>query len=139
MRKHELVRTWVQSSKPSFGCLLETRVKEENSSNILNNVFPDWNSETNYDYHRLGRIWLVWSDEVIVTVLFKSPQMITVGIETIRGDIFVCSCIYASNFRADRQTLWTEFNQNREMFGNSSIPWILLGEFQRGPSIRGEL
>lgn len=59
MRKHKNVQSWVATSNPTFGCLLETRVKEENSSQIISRVFTRWEYETNYDYRNLGRIWLV--------------------------------------------------------------------------------
>lgn len=55
-------------------------MQEEKSTDVINRVFPGWNFETNYDYHRLGRIWVIWSEEVTVTVLFKSPLMITMGV-----------------------------------------------------------
>lgn len=55
--------------------------------------------------------------------------MITVGIESVRGEIFVCSCIYASNCRNDRITLWEEIRQVQQLFGNTNLPWILLGDF----------
>lgn len=65
-------------------------------------------------------------DVVTLTVLDKSPQMITVAIESIRGETFLCSCVYASNFRNDRMILWNEIRQNRELFGSG---WVVMGDF----------
>ncbi|VVA90807.1 unnamed protein product [Arabis nemorensis] len=64
-----------------------------------------------------------------VTVLFKSPQMITVGIESVWGENFICSCIYASNFRNDRVTLWEEIRHIHTLYGHTNLPWIVLGDF----------
>ncbi|KAH0922756.1 hypothetical protein HID58_022774, partial [Brassica napus] len=64
MRKQTALRSWIQSAKPSFGCLIETRVREENSISILNSALPNWNFLTNYDHHRLGKIWVCWAGDV---------------------------------------------------------------------------
>ncbi|XP_010445926.1 PREDICTED: uncharacterized protein LOC104728667 [Camelina sativa] len=45
-----------QSSSQSFGCLLETRVKEGKVSRLVNKVFKDWSLLTNYEHNHLGRI-----------------------------------------------------------------------------------
>lgn len=52
-------------------------------------VFPGWN----YEYHRLSRIWIFWSDSVTVTSLYKIPQIIIVSISSSSGEQFLCSCV----------------------------------------------
>nr|AFJ66197.1 hypothetical protein 7G9.16 [Boechera stricta] len=39
-RKHDLVSTWLNTTKPDFGCLLETRVQKQVSPAIIAKVFP---------------------------------------------------------------------------------------------------
>lgn len=129
MRKQNHVRSWLHSSVPSFGCLLETRVQEVNCPPIVDSVFQGWNHISNYDYHRLGRIWFLWSDAVSITPLYKSPQIITVWVSSVLGEEFICSCVYASTFQADRVLLWEEIRHNRDLFCRQGIPWILLGDF----------
>lgn len=71
-RKHNVVRNWIQAVRPSFGSFIETRVQESNSVSIIQSILPGWSSLTNYDHHRLGRIWVVWSDAVAITLIAKS-------------------------------------------------------------------
>lgn len=79
-KKHSIVRDWIQSDFLQFGCLLETRVQERKAPQIITSVFRDWSSMTNYEYNRLGRIWVVWNNNVRVTPVFKSGQIITCSI-----------------------------------------------------------
>ena len=63
--KHSVVKEWVNSNEMKFGCIIETRVKEQklvgvlNSVDVLNSVFSNWSSMTNYEYSQVARIWLV--------------------------------------------------------------------------------
>ena len=79
-RKHLAVHRWILKEKPIFGCLVETRVKQENHSKCMKVALPGWNSITNYDHHRLGKIWFCWSDKVQVSLLHMSSQVITCAI-----------------------------------------------------------
>lgn len=76
-RKHNAVKHWVQAGRLSLGYLLETRVQATNFPWIFQSTFPGWSSLTNYDHHRLGRIWVVWSDAVEVVPVLITAQMIT--------------------------------------------------------------
>lgn len=58
--KHSVVEEWVRSNNMSFGCILETRVKERKAEGILKKVFRDWSYLMNYECSQGGRIWLVW-------------------------------------------------------------------------------
>lgn len=78
-KKHSVVKKWVMEKGFSFGALLETRVKEGKSNRIASKVFTDWSMLSNYEYNTLGRIWLVWQPDVLVTPFFKSDQLITVS------------------------------------------------------------
>lgn len=129
MRKHYIVRHWCSSTKLFFGCLLETRVKEENYSRIFEYMFTGWKVETNYEYHRLGRIWVCWKDDTTVQILYKSSQIITCWVTSGTGAQFMVSCIYASNFNVDRAMLWEEIQHNNNLFVKGSLPWILMGGF----------
>lgn len=79
--KHSVMSRWVQSSNLSFGCLLETRVKERKASKIVSAVFRDWEFMSNYEHNALGRIWVVWKSNVRLTPIFKSDQIITVSVK----------------------------------------------------------
>lgn len=71
-RKHTALHSWIQSAKPSFGCLVETRVQEGDSEAVFQSSLPGWKILNNYDHHRLGKIWVCWTDGVTVTPLHKS-------------------------------------------------------------------
>jgi len=51
--KHSVIKEWIRSNEMEFGCILETRVKERKAVSILQSVFSDWSSMTNYE-HSLG-------------------------------------------------------------------------------------
>ncbi|KAH0936459.1 hypothetical protein HID58_013576, partial [Brassica napus] len=129
MRKHKAFHSWIQSARPSFGCLVETRVQEVNSISILNSALPNWNFLNNYDHHRLGKIWVCWDDNVSVSLVYKSAQCITVWVTSKTGEQFLCSCVYASNFTAERQRLWSELAQIKHHYAVTGVPWMVMGDF----------
>ena len=129
-RKHRALRTWLQEEKSFFGCLLETRVHENNHTRCMNAAMPIWNSLTNYEFHHLGRIWFCWSNDVIVTKLHMSAQVITCAIQIpSTGEQFICSAIYAFNTVGERMTLWEELRGTKAAYCHLKLPWIILGDF----------
>lgn len=61
-------------NKISIGCLVETKVNEDKFQSILTDPFMGWKCLHNYSHHRLGRIWVCWSDEVDVEPVLVSSQ-----------------------------------------------------------------
>ena len=102
--KHKVVKEWVRKCGFQFGCLIETRVKENKAKKILEKVFPGWSYITNYDHHRLGKIWITWSPGVRVTPCFKSTQLVTCSV-LLEGmeDEFYYSFVYGLNLAAERK------------------------------------
>ena len=128
--KHEVLRKWIHSENPTFGCLLETRVQHDKFHSIVTDALPGWNSIANYEYHHLGRIWFCWSDQVIVTQLNKTSQIISCAVQNpVTGEQFICSVIYASNYLVDRQTLWADIRATQAAYGHLNMPWIFIGDF----------
>lgn len=107
--KHKVVRQWIQNKGLQFGGLLETRVKESKSAQIVSSVFPGWSFVNNYEFSRRGRIWVIWSPQVRVTPVFKSDQLITVSV-LVEGETeeFLCSFVYADNTAEKRKELWED-------------------------------
>ena len=103
--KHSVVKEWVNSNEMKFGCIIETRVKEQKSVDVLNSVFSNWSSMTNYEYSQGGRIWLVWRDTVRMTPVYKTEQMITCSVGLKEEDEFFCTFIYENNLAEDRKEL----------------------------------
>lgn len=135
-RKHNAVRNWVSTVRLSFGSLIETRVQESHSEAILGSTFPDWSYVTNYDHHRLGRIWVVWSRDVMITPLLKSSQHITSLIQVLASGMkFVCSFVYASNFANERRQLWGDMCYVHSHLLSPATPWLVVGDFNKVLSI----
>ncbi|KAG5375248.1 hypothetical protein IGI04_039844 [Brassica rapa subsp. trilocularis] len=85
------------------------------------------NSIANYEYHHLGRIWFCWSDQVIVTQLNKTSQIISCAVQNhVTGEQFICSVIYASNYLVDRQTLSADIRATQAAYGHLNMPWIFI-------------
>ena len=78
--KQKAVKCWVKDAKLSIGGLMETRVQESNFKKIFEATFPGWNCINNYSHHRLGRLWVCWSEEVEVCQVLTSAQMIKVWV-----------------------------------------------------------
>ncbi|XP_024004922.1 uncharacterized protein LOC112082061 [Eutrema salsugineum] len=91
---------------------------------------PRWSFMSNYEHHRLGRIWVVWCETVRITPVFKSDQMITVLVKKLGDeDEFLCSFIYGSNFTDDRRVLWEDVRSHyiSPIYWNKR--WIIMGDY----------
>ena len=128
--KQAVVRDWMRSRKFDFGCLIETKVKESRAEEIIKSVFKDWSVMTNYEDHRLRRIWLVWGGNVRVTPIYKTSQMITCSfyLEGRQEEFFV-SFIYASNFVMKRKLLWNDLQHHHDAPMFQGKPWLICGDF----------
>lgn len=130
LAKHKVVKEWVRKCGFQFGCLIETRVKENKAKMILESVFPNWSAITNYGHHRLGRIWIIWSPTMRVTPFFQSAQMITCSIllEGMAEEIF-CSFVYGFNLAEERKDLWRDIKAHQDSPFFQKSPWIVFGDF----------
>lgn len=128
--KHAVVKNWVKDQSTLFGCLIETRVKEKKAEKIVEEVFKGWSFMSNYEYNRLGRLWIVWRPNVRFTPVFKSDQLVT-GAVLLPGakEEFFCSFIYAHNTMEERKNLWEDLRSHHEapMFKNKR--WMLMGDY----------
>ncbi|XP_056863946.1 uncharacterized protein LOC130511120 [Raphanus sativus] len=128
--KHLVVKEWIRKSGFQFGCLIETRVKESKVKGILEKVVPGWSYMANYEYNRLGRIWVLWSPGVRMTPCFQSDQIITVSmlLEGMDEEVF-CSFIYGKNLVEERRELWRDLKSHQDSSIIRKAPWIILGDF----------
>lgn len=128
--KQAVVRKWCRDQLMNFGCLIETRVKEKKAGRIVEEVFEGWNLMANYEFNRLGRLWVVWRSTVRLTPVFKSAQIITCSVLLPgRDEEFFCSFIYAYNTVEERKELWEDLRNHNDapMFKNKK--WMLMGDF----------
>ena len=128
--KQEMVKEWVKKRGFQFGCLIETRVKENKIRRIVNKVFPGWSYMENYEHNRLGRMWIVWKQGVRVTPCFQSEQLLTVSIlmEGLEEE-FYCSFVYGLNLEEERRELWRDFKSHQDSPIISKRAWIIQGDF----------
>lgn len=128
--KQTVIREWVQMNSFQFGCFIETKVKERKVAKVMNKYFGDWNMVSNYEFSRLGRIWVTWNKQTKVQVVFKSGQLITCSV-LLHGatEEFWCSFIYALNTAEERRVLWRDLQQQHDLVSFKGKPWILLGDF----------
>lgn len=102
------------------------------SQKFIQSTFPDWNAVANYEFAELGRIWVVWTPSVVVTVLHKSSQMITCLVKLPHVETsFVVSFVYAVNCRIGRRALWSDLAQLSSNSTISDQPWMILGDFNQ--------
>lgn len=128
--KHEVVKECVRNRGFQFGCLIETRVKENKARRIVGKVFPGWSFMANYDHNRLGRIWIVWNQGVRVTPCFQSEQLITVSImmEGLEEE-FYCSFVYGKNLAEEKKELWRDLKSHQDSPVIKKKAWIIQGDF----------
>lgn len=81
----------------------------------MKSVFQGWSFISNYEHHRLGRIWIVCNDEVRSTPLYKTDQLITISV-SVEGQIeeLFCTFVYASNSQEERKILWEDLRVRKD-------------------------
>lgn len=126
-RKRDIINH-VSLLQPCLVDLLETKVKAQNSSRIINSLPPRWDYCNNYEFSSKGRIWVAWSRDIwTTTILHIILQMITVKLLNKAGLTIILSVIYGENTEAIRTFLWNDIKHIYDTFPN--IPWLLVGDF----------
>lgn len=128
--KHRVVKEWLKDKSMLFGCLIETRVKEGKAEKIVKEGFNEWSFMANYEYNRLGRIWILWRSGLRITPVYKSAQLIScLVLLPGQREEFVCSFIYAYNTMEERKELWEDLRSHHEAPLLKNKKWILMGDF----------
>lgn len=74
--KQKELSLYPKEKKIKLAGIVETRVKEEKASIILNNVAPSWNAIHKYAYARNGRVWVLWDSTMYdVTVITSHAHL----------------------------------------------------------------
>ncbi|KAF8109873.1 hypothetical protein N665_0090s0055 [Sinapis alba] len=125
-------KKWYKATKPIFGGLIETHVKQQKRSKFINELLPGWLFDDNYGFSELGKIWVIWHPSVQVTILSKSLQMVTCDVLLPNSpQSMVISLVYASNLEDSRKFLWSEIRDVAASVVNTTKPWILLGDLNQ--------
>lgn len=75
--KHGPFCDWLRTHKPLFSTILETHIKDQNLSQLMNTLCRGWNYLSNHSIDDEGRIIVIWRDPVKVHLLQQSCQQIT--------------------------------------------------------------
>lgn len=109
-------------------CLLETHLRQENQSKVLQLIKPSWECADNYFFAPLGRIWIMCSSDVSLSVLRCSSQAIHCHIfSNSLQKYFFMSVIYDSNKEVERRLLWLDLPDLKNHMPN--VPWLVFGDF----------
>uniref|UniRef100_A0A2N9FNM3 Reverse transcriptase domain-containing protein n=1 Tax=Fagus sylvatica TaxID=28930 RepID=A0A2N9FNM3_FAGSY len=125
--KQREVRKMVKRLDLSLICLVETRVRLENTHEVRESILPGWEFVFCCSDNGLGKIWLFWKKEMLDLHVFqKLPQVIHCKISY--GILnYYCSFVYASNDGIVRRELWHSLDCFRKTFAQS--PWLVAGDF----------
>jgi hypothetical protein len=78
-------------------------------------------------WHDGGRIIVGWkSEEVQVDILVCRSQLIHLKASPLNGFPFLCTFVYGSNDKRERQQLFSDLGAISQQV---SSPWIILGDF----------
>ncbi|WZZ11232.1 hypothetical protein YC2023_097153 [Brassica napus] len=126
------LRKWFRKNSPLFGGLLETHVKKTKMHKFVSDIFPGWSFDDNYGFSPLGKVWIIWHPSLLVSVIYKSLQMIMAEVTwpSCQSKFFI-SIIYASNDVDERVGLWEEIASLAATYDLDTKPWILLGDFNQ--------
>ena len=127
--KHTPFCDWLRTNKPSFGILLETHIKDQNVTSLLDKLCRGWKFATNHASDEDGKIVVIWKDDVRVRILHQSRQTLTCEVTLPTTHPFNYTAVYASNLRIERIHLWVELLDIWQSHQLHLQPWILGGDF----------
>ena len=109
-KRQQDVRSIVQKNNIALIGLVETKVRRENSSSIMQNLMEGWQMLQNYQYHSGGRIWVLWNPKVLViSPLLVTDQILHVSATIIEKQVhFHVSNVYGHNTTGERLPLWND-------------------------------
>lgn len=129
IEKHPALRRWLNTTKVSFGALLETHVKEPNLNHFMDVVCPNWSYVSNHSEDAEGRIIVMWKAPLTVVVLHKSKQSVTCKVNWPGIPSFYYTAVYAANTSEERIDLWVELIGIHSTLLDDFVPWLVGGDF----------
>lgn len=129
MEKHHAFRRWLNTTKVSFGALLETHVKEPNLNHLMVTVCPTWSFATNHSEDGDGSIIVMWRASLFVVVLHKSKQSVTCMVNWPGISNFYYTAVYAANTSEERINMWIDLLHTQGNVLDDSLLWFVGGDF----------
>ncbi|XP_074276997.1 uncharacterized protein LOC141600652 [Silene latifolia] len=110
-----------------FG-LLETKVKPLALNSVRNNLCANWCVSTNSQYHRGGRVWILWNPSMFaVNFLEYNAQFIHMEVVDLgTGRQFHLTMVYAFNELLERKLLWQKLCSFQKQIHGA---WVICGDF----------
>ncbi|XP_074299638.1 uncharacterized protein LOC141630782 [Silene latifolia] len=110
-----------------FG-LLETKVKPLSLNAVRNNLCSSWCLTTNTQYHKGGRIWVLWKPSLFrVYILNYNAQFIHLeATDLAAGTASYVTFVYAFNDTQERKSLWSNLCDIKKTIQG---PWAICGDF----------
>ncbi|KAK9665929.1 hypothetical protein RND81_14G146600 [Saponaria officinalis] len=107
--------------------LLETRIRRGKAVKVIQNHLGQYNVLCKYDWHRNGKIWVVWNPTTVtVTLIEMAAQFVHCKItHHVSCSQFHTSFVYASNDGQIRRDLWFDLCR----LSLKTTDWMVLGDF----------
>ena len=129
--KHHPFSQWLYSQRTVFCALLETHIKEQNLSSLMQKLCPGWCYTSNHASDEDGRIIIIWQHPVSIQVLEQSRQTLTCTVSLPSSITFTFTAVYAANTEAERIELWVHLLNIQQTFSLLTSPWVVGGDFNQ--------
>lgn len=117
------IRSVISKHQLCFLGIAESRVRDSKIPQVSYIILPQyWKFHTNIQHCSFVRIWLCWSPNVSVEILFDTDQVVHCRLHG-EGVIFLLSICYGRNVVQEREPLWEFLNS---IVALSNLPWIAL-------------
>lgn len=118
----------IQDNNIGLFNLLETRVKVENRSRIVERMGNKWKLLDNFNSDPIGRIIVGWDPcKFTVQKMKETNQFVRLEVSSFEKNIsFLLSTVYANNDPQERSQLWEELSK---FTANIKNPWSVLIDF----------
>ncbi|XP_074297021.1 uncharacterized protein LOC141627693 [Silene latifolia] len=122
------IKWFLHQNKIGLYGLVETKVKSNNFTTVLNNLGQRWYGINNNMHHPEGRVWVIWLPQIFNFTLVQSyDQQITVDVTDVQtGDHFWFTVVYGSNSDTERLQLWQELQALKD---SCNLAWCVGGDF----------
>ncbi|XP_074298393.1 uncharacterized protein LOC141629264 [Silene latifolia] len=120
----------LNSATPKVGLfgLLETKFKPLSLNYVRNNICASWCLSTNTQYHKGGRVWILWNPTMFqIQFLEYQAQFIHMRVTNLGSRYcFYLTMVYAFNGVAQRRSLWERLCAFSHCLRGA---WIVCGDF----------
>ncbi|XP_074314947.1 uncharacterized protein LOC141651123 [Silene latifolia] len=128
LSKQKSIKWFLNHHQIGLFALLETKVKPLALKTVRNNLCAEWCISTNTQYHKGGRIWIIWKPTMFsVHFIEYNAQFMHMMVKDLgKGQLFHLTAVYAFNDTMERKALWNKLCH----FKNSiNGPWAICGDF----------